>query len=467
MYKLYFKSEFGWVGDCMPCYHDGWFYLYFQNDTRIPAPYPNGTPFGWSLAKSRDLVHFEEFGEVLEKGSPDTIEQYIYAGSVIYANGCFRAFYTGHCDGFVGTGRPAEVLMFATSRDGISFEKHPELTIVPPEGYEKDFFRDPFVYYDEDVQKWIMLVPARHSEGPCIRRGSMTYFISDDLEHWDFKGDLWYPGMSHLLQMPDMFKIGDWWYLFYSERDDERKTRYRMSKSIYGPWLAPGDDCLDGRCYYAARTIEVDERRYLFGWNPTRENGSDLDMWVWGGAAVTQEIYQRKDGTLAVKLPEIHDKLFLESEAQSLSESAGLSRADGWDELVLTQNSGTFFRLDMKVRFTEGTFAFGVKMYENSERDCGYTYIFSPPKQDVTFDKIPNYKWFLCMNKGLTRPVRLVPGKEYAVTLIVDDDISVLYVDGVALNARMCEKPGREIKLFVHGGSISVSGIRFFDALDK
>lgn len=461
MYKLYYQPEGGWVGDCMPCYHDEEFYLYYQCDHRLPKPFPDGEPFGWSLAKSRDMVAFRDFGEVLKKGEKFGREHCLYAGSVIHALGCFRAFYTGECKAYVGTDFPKEVIMFARSGDGIGWVKEPELTITAPDGYEKDFFRDPYVFYDGGLGKWLMLIAARHKNGPKVRKSSLVYYSSDDLEHWDFKGDLWYPEMYHLLQMPDLFQIGDWWYLFFSEYDDERKTRYRMSKSIFGPWIAPADDCLDGRAYYAARTIPVGDKRYLFGWNPTRRDGKDTDMWVWGGTAVMQELYQREDKTLAVKLPELFEKRFVRRPVEVCDFE--LSRCDGNDDRVIVTDSGSFYRLDFDVEFEESTYAFGIKMYENSEEDIGYAYHFSPGRNMVVFDKLPNYPWFTCMNRGLSRMLKLRPDETYHVTVIVDDDISVLYVDGVALNARMCEKPGSEIRFYVHGGGIRISNLRMFD----
>lgn len=469
MYTLYYKPKDAWVGDCMPCYHDGTFYMYYQCDKRIPKPFPKGEPFGWSLAKSPDMVNFHDYGEVLHKGPKGGREHCLYAGSVIHALGLFRAFYTGKCWDYEASADlpPAEVIMMATSRDGIHWDKHPQLSFAAPAAYEKDFFRDPHVYFDNDLGKWVMLVPARRAEGPAVRRGVMTYLTSTDLEHWTFEGELWAPGMYHLLQMPDMFRIGDWWYLLFSEYDDERKTRYRMSKSIFGPWIAPADDCLDGRCYYAARTIAVDDKRYLYGWNPTRAGDNDLDMWIWGGTAVTQEIYQQPNGTLGVCLPGIFDRRFLPAQDRPIPETVSLSRTDGCDEQVLLESEDTFYRLDMNVTFSQGTFAFGVKMYENSQLDQGYAYHFEPGKHVVTFDKLPNFPWFRCMNRGLSRPLDLTPGKEYKVTVIVDDDICVLYIDGVALNARMCEKPGRELKLYVHGGSLQVRDIRYYNRLEK
>ena len=62
-------------------------------------------------------------------------------------------------------------------------------------------------------------------------------------------------------EMPDLFKIGDWWYHIVTEYSDRSKMVYRMSKSLEGPWIAPKDDAFDGRAYYAGRTFELNGQR--------------------------------------------------------------------------------------------------------------------------------------------------------------------------------------------------------------
>ena len=42
--------------------------MYYQCDKREPKPFPNGEPFGWSLAVTENLIDFCDYGEVLHKG---------------------------------------------------------------------------------------------------------------------------------------------------------------------------------------------------------------------------------------------------------------------------------------------------------------------------------------------------------------------------------------------------------------
>ena len=76
-------------------------------------------------------------------------------------------------------------------------------------------------------------------------------------------------------EMPDLFKIGEWWYLITTEYSHASKQVYRMAKSLKGPWIAPEDDGFDGRAYYAGRTFELNGQRIIFGWVPSRANETD------------------------------------------------------------------------------------------------------------------------------------------------------------------------------------------------
>ena len=121
---------------------------------------------------------------------------------------------------------------------------------------------------------------------------------------------LYDPGLYFAHECPDLFKMGDWWYLLFSEFSEATKTRYRMARSLQGPWIAPRQDTFDGRAFYAAKTTTDRHRRFLFGWNPTRTENKDDGSWNWGGNLVIHEIHQEQDGSLAVLIPENVNKSF-------------------------------------------------------------------------------------------------------------------------------------------------------------
>ena len=176
--------------------------------------------------------------------------------------------------------------------------------LVPPQpGYDPDNWRDPFVLRDDDRDRWVMILGARKDEDTIGVSGRTVWFTSTDLERWDFQGDFWAPDLYTMHEMPDLFWMGDRWYLLTTEYSDRSKTIYRSSPGIEGPWSAPVDDAFDGRSYYAARSASDGEHRYLFGWVATKEDERDLGAWQWGGTLVVHEVLPRPDGSLAISRP--------------------------------------------------------------------------------------------------------------------------------------------------------------------
>lgn len=444
----------------MPCWHASQLWLYHQSDPRVPAGYPDCEPFGWSLTRTHNLLDFENLGEVVGTEPRESRDEWIFAGSVIHADGRFWAYYTSRSDTFVGTQTPAELIGIATSDDGVGWVKHPEWMLSKQPGYELDNFRDPCICRDETHDRWVLLAAQRHSQGPLHRRGVLTWHTSQDLIHWDFQGDFWSPGMFQMLEMPDLFRLGDWWYLVFSEYSTGNRTRYRMSRSLTGPWLAPKDDCFDGRCLYAARTYADDVGdRHLVGWLATRRHDDDAEPWVWGGSGVVYDLRQQPDGTLTVHPPSAQAPIYSTSPTASLPD-VQLSNPDGSAEWGISPEPGETYRLDCTLTFSAETFAFGVKLAENPERDLGFAYHFAPGRHRVEFAELPNYPWFRCQNRDLFRHLDLAPETPHHITLVVDRDLCVLYVDGIALSSRMSVRPGSELKLYVHGGSIVATNIR-------
>ena len=85
--------------------------------------------------------------------------------------------------------------------------------------------RKPTVYYD---------IGGRKLKGKQMRTGRTVWFTSKDLSEWHFEGDFWAPETFTMHEMPDLFKMGDWWYLLTTEYSERSKTIYRMSRSLKG-----------------------------------------------------------------------------------------------------------------------------------------------------------------------------------------------------------------------------------------
>ena len=209
--KLYYQPEGHWFGDCMPFGKGDTFYLFHQRDTRVPCPF--GEPFGWDLALTKDFVHYEDCGTAIPRGGDDEQDQFIYAGSICEdREGRYHAFYTGYNRDYPAQGKASQVLMHATSEDLKHWTKTKDaVTFVPQPGYDPDDWRDPFVLWDEEKERYILILGARLAGNKNRTPGRTVYFTSKDLTDWKFEGDFWAPDLFTMHERPDLFNMGDWW----------------------------------------------------------------------------------------------------------------------------------------------------------------------------------------------------------------------------------------------------------------
>lgn len=227
-------------------------------------------------------------------------------------------------------------------------------------------------------------------------------------------------------------------------------------RCMEGPWLTPKDDAFDSRAYSAARTFCLNGQRVLFGWVPTKENCDDTKNFEWGGTFLPHEICQRDDGSLGVKIP---DTIWNSFSSPVFLEDLFIDSSVKRKEVILYQECGTTYRLEANVKISAGVRWFGIRFYEDENTGESCQYFISVPENKVVFERNPNLPWFACMNIGLERPVELTPEKEYRIRLIVDDPISVLYIDDIALSVRVYGKPGNSLGLFVTEGKIKITNI--------
>lgn len=460
---LYYQPKGYYVGDIMPCGHKGTFYLYDQRDDRREGPLTY--PFGWSLATTEDFVHYKNSGDSIKKAGDNDVDQFIYAGSVFIAEGKPHAFYTGHNRIWEHEGKTSQVLLHAYSDDFKNWVKSDQLVaLTPQKGYDHGDWRDPWVIWNEEKKEYLLILGTR-LEGPKTQlTGRVVHFTSKNLKDWEFKGDFWASKRFTAIEMPDIFKIGDWWYLVYTEYSEQSKTRYVMSKSLDGPWFTPADDAFDGRAYYAARSAFDGKRRVLFGWVATREDEDDSKPFQWGGAYVPHEVVQRADGTLGVK---VVDSLWNSFVPPKQLKDVDFGSQYGSEEAKVLTDIGNTFKFEAKVSFSEGTRDFGLRLRKNFDTDESYEFLFSIVNGQLSFDKSPNYPWFQMFDKGLNRPLHLEANKDHDIKVIVDGTIMTLYINDVALNVRGYTAFGSGLAFAVSNGSLKVKDVQYSDKIQN
>lgn len=292
----------GYVGDVIPFSHAGRIWLFYLLDERPddPTAGPGGMP--WALLSTTDFVQYTDHGVVLPAGGRDDEDFDCYTGSVVADGDRLHLFYTGHNPRRGDADGSFQVVCHAVSDgDPTRWTKQPALSFGAAEGFVPQDWRDPFVYRVGET--WQLVLAARYADAPDRRCGVVARLTSTDLEKWELAEPLWEPHRFITQECPDVFQWGDWWYLVYSEFTDAFQTRYRIARGPDGPWLAPARDTVDGRAFYAAKSVEYDGRRFFVGWIPTKQGDSDTGPWQWAGDLAVLEAHQEDDGTLAFGLP--------------------------------------------------------------------------------------------------------------------------------------------------------------------
>ncbi|MEG1706774.1 MAG: glycoside hydrolase, partial [Clostridia bacterium] len=80
--------------DVIPFYENGEFKLFYLKDFRDRETFGEGCP--WNLLTTKDLVNYVDHGAVLERGTQDEQDLYVFTGSCTKWNNEYYIFYTGH-----------------------------------------------------------------------------------------------------------------------------------------------------------------------------------------------------------------------------------------------------------------------------------------------------------------------------------------------------------------------------------
>ena len=443
--EFFYKPQDAWSGDFIPFFENGQFHLFYLKTWRDIAGHGEGTP--WFQISTSDFVDFKEHGQMLARGTKDEQDLYVFTGSVIKGAGAYHIFYTGHNPHFREQGKPVEGIMHAVSDDLLNWKKLPGETLFAPAAtYEPDDWRDPFVFWNDEAKEYWMLTAARLKSGPSRRRGCTGLCASKDLHKWEVREPFWTPGLYSVHECPDLFKMGDWWYLVFSEGSERVCTHYRKSRSLKGPWLAPDNDTFDGRALYAAKTASDGHRRFLFGWVPTRRDLRDFSPWQWGGNLMVHQLVQEADGTLSVRVPATVDAAFHQQAPSEFHPAVGPCKVTpGGVEIA---SPGSFAcatagsmphrcKLEATVEFAAGTHAFGLMLRTSDDFDAAYYVRLEPARNRCVFDSWPrpgDVPYWV----ELERPLRLEPKRPVELKVLVDGTVCVVYIDNkIAMSTRL------------------------------
>ena len=480
MKNIFYKPKDGWVGDTIPFAHDGKFYIYYLHDERKGNTQDEyGYRTSWNLLITEDGVNIKDCKVVLPVGEYDDADYACYTGSVIEGNdGNFHMFYTAQNNynpKYHRDGKPLQYVAHAISTDLINWEKLPELTFGADERiYEPFDWRDPFVFYNEEEKCFDMLLAARLRGASEKNGGCVGLCRSYDLLHWEAKEPFYNPESYMTHECPDLFKLGNKWYLVYSTFSEKFVTHYRMSDKLSGPWTSPIEDTFDARAVYAAKTAQVGDKRMAFAWVPTKRGESDFGQYEWGGNFIAHEINQTTDNKLTVKPAEGLINMFNKEFVNEKLNKVEIENYEGEKSYVIDGMKDTCM-IEAVIEFSEGVRSFGIGLRQDSALANGYYLRFEPFYNRIVADMWPRRirgvnQWYVDGDKPfmveLERPFdyKSLKDNKVHIRVVADGSIICLYVNDItALTMRAYNLNRTNWGFFVKDGSIRVSDIHMYE----
>ena len=432
-----------YVGDPMPYYEDGVYYIYYLKD--------GGDSFNHSiyLATTTDFVTYTEYdAPVLESSRSGGQDSWIGTGSVVKVENQYYLFYTGHNSSGAMTFN--EKVMVAVGDTPTSFTKIAGWEITPDSSLgQKNDFRDPQAYYDPKTGIISMTITA--SQGNVAR--IIKYSVSADLQSVTYDGIIFSNPVGNFwnLECTDTFRIGDVWYVTYSAQDDT--LWYATSQTPYGPYSAP--ERLEGKLFYAAKHVEDGTNYYMVGWARRSESASSTqDVAAWGGNLVVQKLVQKENGDLILAPVDAIVEQFAQRRELLIAGSHTFLQAGARYQYRDTFTCYESYMLTGEFTFN-GTGSFGLAFDFNGKENKYKMISISPSEGKIQ----------LLFNEGdiliAENQIELEEGKTYSFTYIQEGSVGVFYVDDMAaLTVRIYGASGKPVMLFAENNGVLFSSLR-------
>ena len=459
---LHYKPVDGHVADVIPFYWAGVFHAFY-----LKRREGRGTPY--AHVASRDLVHWEEMPDAIETGAPGEPDYgNCFTGSVIERDGTFHLFYTGYTPD--NPPLPRETICHATSDDLVHWQKNPANPILLSDErwYERDDWRDPFVYWNAAERQYWMLVCARERDAKTTRGGCIGLATSPDLIAWEVRPPLWEPNIVFAPECPDLFEAHGRQFLLFSNVE----TRYRSFPS----WdalktFAPPTDALDTPRFYAAKAFHAGDRHLLAGWVSSNEGETDAGKWEWGGTmGLMRELIPTPEGGLTVRCPEVVRRAFTHSilgphEAQNIEPVSGrwsggsvlCGRALDGMALGLFRNVPADFCISVRLTLQGATASAGLLLRAPEGLNGGYQLALEPARQRALVRR-----WDTWGDAPITveRPIPLETGRPVKLEVYVRGSILEVFLDDrIALTSRIYDFMQGALGLFVTNGEVTAEGL--------
>ena len=440
------------VGDCIPFYKDGTYYLYWLLDEGHHSALNGLGGHQWCVSTSTDLRHW--IHHPIAIGIDEEWEKSICTGSVVFDGKQFYAFYATR---LITEGNQVnEQLSYAISEDGLHFVKqkpNPFYTFAP--GYSKRNFRDPKAFIDEEGI--FHLLVSSEAENYVIKeaRGCLVHLISKDLKKWKVL-EPFISGQRDVPECPDYFEWNGWYYLIYGQGGD---TYYMKSRNPYGPWEYPESQALIEQWVNVAKTAEFKgNRRIIAGWIPSKEGNKDYGLERFGGSIILREAIQLPNGDLATKFPSeaiiatkspLNINLKGAENAKKISNKEVLLDAQGKIGDAYIENIPYNCQITLEIEPFGNNNEYGFFLRAKDGANDGYKLSLNPNKRTVSLGTDA----FIEAVSGLDKPIK--------INIIMKDDIIDVCIDNRRFIVnRSSEKKGDYLWFYAKSGIVKFKNIK-------
>ena len=207
-------------------------------------------------AVSRDLRRWEVLPDALGTGAAGAFDDLAtWTGSVVRHDGRWHLFYTGIARAEAGA---VQRIGHATSDDLLTWERDGLLLEADPRWYDREHWRDPWVEWDPERERWDMLICAT-SAG----RGILAHAHSADLRAWTTGPPLSPPTAHVQLEVPQLVQRNGGWWVLFSDVFAGSGIHYLAAPERLGPYPAESRDLLPDarpRHHYAGRRARARRR---------------------------------------------------------------------------------------------------------------------------------------------------------------------------------------------------------------
>ena len=466
-----YKPSDAYVGDVIPYFENGKYYAYYLHDPRNCGAGIYAEDTTWHLATTEDGLVFKDEGRILPTGDETTPYLNNYTGSVIkHSDGRYYAFFTAFNelnDSYKVNGKAVQSVMMAVGDTPEKLEIVNDFRLLGDDNiYEVYDWRDPYVFYSEDDQCYLMLLCARRKGSGYHRGGCIGLCKSKDLVSWEYAEPFYEPGMYITMECPEVFRMGGRWYLVFSTFSDRFLTHYRYSDSLSGPWIIPAEDSLDCRSDYAIKTAGDDKERLAFGWIATKLGKRDEGPYEWGGTMIAHRLTaDTETGLLKVSMLPSVDKLFLKKAVPSVSVlnatySDSVLSSSGMGAILHEVDEGPFM-IDFELE--ADCHEFGLFLGADEKLEEGYQIRLR--NGILSLDRWPRkeqgrYQWQIDGDIPFAiETVRYFDQaiRNFNIKVIRDDEILIVYLnDSIVLSTRIYGHKKGLAGVYVAGGSIKI-----------